>query len=303
MWYIKTHKMKKLLLAIFILFSFSIFSQNFVQDNKQWNVIIEAFGPGGVSSATEIFYTSGDTVINEYSYSKVYRSGDSLLNSYYNGAIREENNKVFYVNSEGEEGLLYDFNLETDDTTYIVAIDWAYGYDSLMLIVDSIDYVEIGGMERKRMWIHNNEYFGGLIDYWIEGIGSNNGLLYTFVHNYWICPSWQLSCCYENGELIFQHEYLDCYANNVGIDEFEKTEINVYPNPINKGGNLLIHIPNESPISLIECFDLSGRVIFRKPIDLGFETNIQIPELINGIFFLKMTSKNGKSIIKKIIVN
>jgi hypothetical protein len=64
------------------------FSQNFLEDNKQWNVIIEAYGQNGVNQATDIFYISGDTIIDDNSYYKLYVSLDSLTNTVYHGALR-----------------------------------------------------------------------------------------------------------------------------------------------------------------------------------------------------------------------
>ena len=300
MWYIKPHKMKRLFLFLTILSSFSSFSQNFVQDHKQWNVIIEAFGIGGISKATEIYSISGDTLIYDHTYYKIYVSFDSLINSIYKGAIREENNQVFYVNNFGEEGVLYDFNLEVGDTTYLIT-DYTYNDERVMAIVDSIELVEIGGVFRNKFWIHNDLSWDAH-DYWLDGIGSNNGLLNTFIHYYWICPYWQLSCCFENGVQIFQHESLDCYSNTVGIEEIYQNQVLISPNPIGSGNSLLIQMPEKTKISFIECFDLSGNLIFKHTLDLRSEIAIQLPDLKSGIYLLKIHPENGSIISKKIVV-
>lgn len=292
--------MKKSLFLTFLVIAQFVYSQNFVQDNKQWNVYLEVFGVGGVSHYTEIYSTIGDTLVNQTTYKKLYYSPDSLLSKIYKGALREDNQKIFYLNNFGEEGLLYDFSLETNDTAYVVA-NMEYGYDSLMVVVDSVDYIEINGIERKILWIHNDISWEP-IDYWMEGLGSNNGPLNTFIHCYIICPWWQLSCVYENGEQIYQHENLDCYANNVGTDEKKRNQIHLSPNPIIGGEYLLIQLPENYLVSEIECYDLRGNLVFNLPVKQVTDIKVQFPKAERGIYILKLYSQSEGIISMKMIV-
>jgi len=294
--------MKHLYPLFLILISLNSYSQSFVQDNKQWNVIIEAWGVGGISHFTEVFCTSGDTLLNENNYSKLYRSDDSLSSLQYQGALREENNQVFFINTEGVEGLLYDFSLSIDDTTYVIAIDNGYGNDSLMVIVDSIDFVNIENIERKRLWIHNDEINPGFEEFWIEGIGSNNGPLYTFIHCYWVCPLWQLSCCFEDGIQIYQNEYLDCYANDVGIEEIENNLALISPNPLKRENLLKIQMNDNIRISFIECFDLSGNKVLSEQIGYSTHQTLDLSDLAKGSYILKISTSKNQEFVRKLII-
>jgi hypothetical protein len=206
------------------------------------------------------------------------------------------------MNSDGVEGLLYDFNLNEGDSTYIVT-DFTYGEQELLVIVDSVDFVEINGEQKKRMFIVEEDWEPVNEEYWIEDIGSNCGPLYTFIHNHIICPLWQLSCCYENGEQIYQHENLECYANNVGIEEIEKSQVIISPNPIKQGGGLSVKLADNSQITRIEFIDLTGKVILKKAVNLGQEQSIQLNELQKGNYLLKVYSSNKQEYITKLMIN
>lgn len=290
--------MKKLLLLSLVFFSTISFSQNFVQDNKQWNVYFEAFGIGGIFNSTEIFYTSGDTLFDDQNYKKIYVSFDSLTSSSYKGALLEENNQVYYIDGNGNQGLLYDFNLETGDTTYVIT-DFSYD-DELMTIVELVDTVEIDGVLRKRLWLQNEEGMS-MDDCWIEGIGSNNGPLYTFIHLHLICPWWQLSCCFENGIPVFEDENLECYMTNVGFDEFDANQIIIHPNPINSGEKLYIQINDQ--INFIECFNIWGKRMFMQLGQMKPELEVCIPDLPKGIYLFHIHSDQSKKMVKKIMIN
>jgi hypothetical protein len=294
--------MKKICLFLLVLFSVSAFSQNFVKNNKQWNVHLEVMGATMVYTYTEIFMTSGDTVVNELVYNKLYYSIDSLSTFIYRGALREEGDRVFYLNADGEEGLLYDFGMEAGDTCYVVAY-FDDNFDSLMVVVDSVDYTEVEGIERKRMWIHNEDDAINFNEYWIEGIGSINGPLYTFIHCYLVCPWWQLSCCYESGDQIFQHDFLDCYVNTVGIGEVKDSEAQIIPNPIKAGQNLFIELQNNELISGIEFKDLTGKSVARENGTFNSEMNVLVPQLPKGVYMLLIHTNSSKVVTRKILIN
>jgi len=92
----------------------------------------------------------------------------------------------------------------------------------------------------------------------------------------------------------------NCNCTTFGIDE-NKTKVNVdiYPNPVNNNN---FTIDAEEPISYIEMFDLSGRVVER--IDLGdnvFSGNFSTKEDFKGLLFITVKLKSGISRTKKLI--
>ncbi|MBN2762362.1 MAG: T9SS type A sorting domain-containing protein, partial [Bacteroidales bacterium] len=146
------------------------------------------------------YYIRDDTFINTRNYFKIYKSGVAFydLPFYYNniyvGAIREEDNKVYYIKkSRRTESWLYDFNLEVGDT---IKSDIAQG--NTIKLIDTLP----GG--RKILYYDLGHYTEAFL---IEGIGTNGGLLsggtgYIPLHS-GECSTF-LICYAENGELVYQ---------------------------------------------------------------------------------------------------
>jgi hypothetical protein len=73
----------------------------------------------------------------------------------------------------------------------------------------------------------------------------------------------------------------------------EKSDFNIYPSPfIDK---ILIKNIKNIGISKIQLFDVSGKKMIQKEIDINNKSDeeLQLPELVSGIYFLKIFYKNG----------
>ena len=87
----------------------------------------------------------------------------------------------------------------------------------------------------------------------------------------------------------------DCECNPAGIDEVSK-QIEIYPNPSNGKINLL----NIGEIEAIEIRNALGKKIYSKSNTQNSKT-IYLDES-KGIYFMRLTAKNGSLSIRKIIV-
>jgi hypothetical protein len=148
-------------------------------------------------------------------------ASDSLQQEWiYEGTIREDtiNKQVFYKYGE-IEGLIYDFSLEVGDT---VQVDNQYfNYHVVSLVVDSIDMVDVNGIIRKRFFLFGiqnpmmDPYYPDEI--WIEGIGSNFGIMYSGAGVFgWGGGTVKLLCASQNDNTI----YMDTLFNECYIDTF-----------------------------------------------------------------------------------
>ncbi len=280
------------IIGLTILMNLSLFGQDFISPDKKWNVrlIIDLN-----SVMTEIFRIEGDSLVNSMSYNKIWLSNDSLSSSTFQGLLREESNTVYYIPPNGNEGILYDFNLEIGDTAYVNNV---FCNDIPIYVID-IDTVEYFGVSRKRWNLGEN---GIVEEFWAEGIGSLNGPLYT---KYWdciICPVWELLCYHDNDTL----EYImpgetDCYINTVGINE-NNTENNFSfkPNPVKKGNSFYIETTSKS--NSIRIFNSSGLLI--KTIDPMNDNNIRIETntFEPGLYFITVKTTGNKVETQKILI-
>ncbi len=96
----------------------------------------------------------------------------------------------------------------------------------------------------------------------------------------------------ENHKLYFESKTL-----NTKADIFEKS-ITIYPNPSNDIINITLPFGRFTSLTEIALIDNQGKIIVKKKDN--FET-IDISKYSSGIYFLKLTNKNGTTAFKKII--
>lgn len=103
----------------------------------------------------------------------------------------EEKGKVYAVNFDGglyPELLMLDFNLEKGD----VVSDY--------LCVSNVDYVNINGVVRKRIFFSNES------TYWIEGIGPTYDDVWMSIIAHVIGSFKYLESCYDDGVCVFKND-------------------------------------------------------------------------------------------------
>lgn len=274
--------------ALFILWSDSC--AQFINENKQWNVRQEEnFGP----IKTFIYKINGDTVINGLSYKTMWANENSLDDSWYvAGYLREETNRVYYL-EDSQEGLLYDFNLNAGDTTYVVSKKCMEPEEKIVISTDTVDYY---GIPRIR-WVFNDSDW----DVWIEGVGSLFGPLNSIFPCYtdiWV----NLLCYYENDSVRYINEtYNECYLTSVGIfEDYNLSDIQVSPNPSQKGS--LIEIRSGDLIHDLELLSFNGLVI-KHYHDLESKSVTIYPgSLLPGIYLLKVSDKIHRTQVLKVVI-
>ncbi|MEZ4874551.1 MAG: PQQ-dependent sugar dehydrogenase [Flavobacteriaceae bacterium] len=85
-----------------------------------------------------------------------------------------------------------------------------------------------------------------------------------------------------------------------GTEDFQKDLFILYPNPAKE--QLTVR-SQETNIKHIAIFDSNGRVVFSEETSPQLSIEINTAELSQGIYFLKITSEEGASSIKKLVKN
>ncbi len=196
-------------------------SQEIVNPSKLWSSMEEHCQPWGSTYSTDYLRFESDTIIDDYTYKHVWISEDEDHEewNFYGAFIREENNRVYYRQMFGEEGLIYDFNLELGDS---VLIDNPRAVGAIWLFLAEVDSVETVEGMKERWRLISNEYPNS--EYWIRGVGSRTGVLNSSSGIFGgLCGLYTLLCQKEDGELIYVNpEYQSCYLYTTGRDEGEK---------------------------------------------------------------------------------
>lgn len=273
-----------------IVHSFTI-AQSLSSENNIWNVRLTALF-NEVHYSTEIFMYNGDTTINSLTYNKIWNSIDSLETQQFMGLIRENQDTVFYTSPNGESGILYNFNLDVGDTATVIN----YFCSSNFIEVNAIDSVQYFGQWRKRWHINS---FG---EFWIEGIGSNFGPLYSNYHECIVCPGWDLLCFHANNNLEYELESnMGCYINTLGTGELiESNFFQIEKNPVLNGNP--IEFTSDLPINKLEIYNSSGQLVLAREELKAGKHNIQSSPLNRGIYYLKVQSTSSAIRTEKIII-
>ncbi|MCB0805236.1 MAG: T9SS type A sorting domain-containing protein [Bacteroidales bacterium] len=243
--------MKKITFLAFMLVGVFAYSQEYfplVEENNEWNVLQVIYD--GISLPWDTIYwsmsykISGDTVIDNKAYKKVFKSEEEFPVSWqYWGGMREENQEAWYIGINNyPESKIYDFDLSVGDTINFI-------FDFQPMAVDSIVFKEINGEDRKHIYF-SYPNMGYTKECWIEGIGSNRGILQSGTAGFVGGWTWMM-CKSENQQLIYMNpDYETCYMISTGIEDNRSgSKLRVYPNPAK--GNFFVRLPDN--ISGNEC--------------------------------------------------
>ncbi|MFA9389269.1 MAG: T9SS type A sorting domain-containing protein [Prolixibacteraceae bacterium] len=265
------------------------------------------------TSTFERFALSGeDTLIHGIFYKKLFFFNNNNFNknsSTYVGGIRENNKKsVYYIGDsihwlkpfndfnqwdKNKELLLYDFSLGIGDTIFEENAN-VFG----KLIVTDIDTIQIGTTLRKKF------YFNYFWVEWIEGIGSNNGLLFaasdiptgsSFPHN-------DLICFLQNDTIIYHNNYYDdCLPNKLSVDN-KQTNLDVTVS-MNRSEKLIRFKWGNCEINRIELFNVQGTLVDVINVTTNLtEANYPNAKMQSGIYIYRATDSNGYARTGRFIV-
>ncbi|MBR5911842.1 MAG: T9SS type A sorting domain-containing protein [Bacteroidales bacterium] len=198
------------------------FEEEFPYDNMRWAIYYQNLY---LDWAPYIqIGIKGDTIVDGTTYHKVIKctSFGTVIDGDCFGGIRVETDGKWYFRLFSEENvpqylyldmepnterLLYDFSLSECDPFYFEGD--LYENPEYWMSVFDIDEIEINGSMRRRLWFDSNcEEGDHPYDWnWIEGIGSNFGLLYSIQAFPWDGSAYHLGEVYQDGELIYRDPY------------------------------------------------------------------------------------------------
>ncbi len=292
-----------MLLTTVIILQETVYSQELINENKQWNV------QGCCPSNTKTYKFVDDTIIAAKNYKKLYFSYSEDFNyseSSYIAALREYASKVYIVdNRNAEERLLYNFGLEKGDTIEILNryLDSLY---PLVMCVDSIDSIEINGDHKKQLFFKELKNGNDLApQYWIEDIGSSYGLINVTTSQ---VPdhATNLLCVKKNDSLIYNTNDFggNCYITDLNKKYSDDKQISVYPNP--GGGKYTIRLNEQkykhNPV-ILQVFNIYGELVLNKIIQPKPVLRLNLREEPNGLYLLKLIYNDSKIITLKFIKN
>lgn len=294
--------MKNLYLTFFLVAMLGnlTFSQDYVPfptgearwNHLNWHQII----PDEYTLTNYSYFQSGDTVINNQTYHKLYNEPGWITASYI-GGVREDSLKNIYFfpkeiyieygigivwfPSNTQEHLLYSFNdLYTGKTLTI---------NDKEITIGQIDTIVINDQPRRR---YSVEGTWNRDEYWIEGIGSDNEFFSAYTYEF----EWQnfVTCFTQDDQptVFVSHPFMhDACEYYVGINDPEPEQINIFPNPASESIRITTDFTGSYQIMI---YNSQGRCIFQQPA-FSETTVLNISHFKDGIYYIRCTQK-GKNL-------
>ncbi len=312
--------MKKLYFLILLSFVATKFHSQtyfpFPTDSAEWynNVYCQLPNCPNSYGAPNALLQKGDTVINSYVYHKLYNKTNNTLFSFY----REFNKKIYskyplggVFGNDTAEFVLYDFNLNVGDTVYIkVPASWSVYVCPFQLkrVIASISNTLV-----LPSGTHKTFNFSAISGTccakpafnWIEGVGSDVGLLYNMNYEYWsLCISYPgpyyvaLICNFRNGVSYYP---TGCVITSVhNSTNILSENVNIFPNPNSGQQNIIVNATEN--IKSVTIKDLLGKEVkFISNIN-STEYNADLNSLSNGVYIITI-GFDGKTVSSRLIKN
>ncbi len=292
--------------AFFLLFIGTLhsFSQSWMTDSLKWKETREQ-NFGDVITTSYVVWTTES--INDSIYRRIHRTQCSIapVTDIFICHIRADGNRVF-ARVEGQEYLLYDFDLEVGDiyTPLLCEIGGEIqildgGFVSYE--VTDVSTILISGEERRL--ISFNTFGAGASDLqWIEGVGSNKGLF----HGTEVCAIDYISrlTCFERNTVdeYMNPEFESCcvFALSDGISDNRSANGQVlYPNPISSSEALKWSEGFQS--GHLSVFTQEGKLMYAEEITKHTNLTPSDMGLSPGLFHIQVQVER-KLIHQKIVV-
>ena len=186
-----------------------------IAEGKQWNVVLTYVPWPPINRVTDAYKLEGDTVVDGTTYKKLLTTQSEQYDNWgLWGLLRETNERQVFSrkyrwnHTFESETLLYDFSIEPGDSI-------CYGESSCLLLLRKSDTILDDGTVRKRYDFQYKDggYLMDEYETWIEGIGSEYGLLHSG-SRVLVGGIYDLLCYYEDEDPIWQNPQLNsCYIN------------------------------------------------------------------------------------------
>jgi len=296
------------LLGVFFYPAFSQYNTELIDETKMWSSLAyTCWGPSWTYKSCYHKF-SGDTVINQINYKRVWESEDEdHLYWTHIGYIREnDSGEIFYRNVAGNEGLLYKFNVDLYDTLVITNSYMNVNF-IVTVRVEEIDSVFLSSINQniRRIKLEVLDSPGYYEEYWLDGIGSSAGLLLSGFHAQPLTGAMYSSLCHwmDNTLVYSNPNFSYCFNTTVTTNELNEKEatMSVYPVPLTSQSFISLN-SEDIQKGILEIRDVFGHLVYKGFICKDDLILIERRQFKSGIYII--TLFDGQKLItrKKLLV-
>lgn len=274
---------------------------DFPKDNASWQ---EGFYFANNMIAPEYRVLCGDTTISGNTYSKIYQltydNQGQEANRIYEGGLREAGDRVYWMQSfTSDEILLYDWGLESTEQ---ITLKTVLGTENTITAGSNQVMTTPDGVFRRVIVFAPQA--GAPEEVWVEGIGSNLGILARGT-NQNENPDYRpfLNCYRFEQEIILESDNapLNCdfiFNENCLLTSLNETiklkEVNfkIFPNPFQRQTQIQIENFELLKTPILSIYNMQGQIIHQinvneKLLEISLEENIS-----QGIYFFELTASD-----------
>ncbi len=261
----------------------------------------------------DVIYTvDGDTLINGFNYTKVYKLNDyptiydtvKILHCLMRQTKAE--NKIWFIRTylgETTEKLGYNLSVNIGDTVSLPAFDYGNVGDSLYILADTSYRILYNGEHRKWYGFFSIKQYNGPINY-IEGITDYNSTFPNFHYHYDYFHQSSTQCVNINNQYVW-HPFLPdttkCGFNLVSSNKQNKKELQIIPNPADNYTFIRVSPINDR--NVLSIFNVYGNNLYQTILNQGTEQYIlDLTKFTPGIYFIELQS-HSSVICKKLIID
>lgn len=255
---------------------------------------------------TSGYYVTGpDIVINSVTYKELHKSNHpDFSNLEYAGAIRYEasSSRVFFfppLNSDGSEKLLYDFDVNLQDT--VTVFSEFSGYSPVRVKVNSISTITISSQQFQKIGLEGIDQSSGFNESWQFGTGSNFGILNPGLSGITIFDiEYPRLICSELDTIYYHDPVFRTCVNDLAVSEVKADQLTVYA----KNKQIVVEGLALEDLQKIRFVSLSGSSLPAENIIPTGKSGFQfdIPEQASGLLFVQLLTNRNEFISSKVFI-
>lgn len=248
------------------------------------------------------FALCGDTLINGKTYSQVVTlqedSTGTVTGKSYLSAVRVEGEQVWvFPQGFSDEILLYDFSLEANDQ--ILLLDFFSG-SQLTRTVDSVKVENLAGADRRVIYF-KPDLPGESGEFWIEGFGSNYGVLWRAY-----LPGADIGfqlLCFQHGDEYLNLTLIECFLPDVpdcgttyageGAGAKGILKLTATPNPSGSEVKFFINQKNGWENSSLKIYAANGKLLMTME-NVAPEMSLPETASLNPGFYIAVLESNHR---------
>ena len=267
----------------------------FLDSSYVWTERIISSQTGNHSFTLRYTFDSSPTLINGNTYYEKLVSHTPSGNDWSstNFFYRTDDSGRVYVSYFANENLVYDYNLEVNDSFYL-----PNGSD-LYLVVDKIDSIQLeNGEKRKHLALRcsfdEDPLHGWGYSNWIEGLGGERGVYDIYFDECYFDGIVPITLCISrNDTLLYDNpNYDSCWFVTTATVNIKADIISIFPNPafdqIQVTG-----IENQSEKFI---YNLTGEILYD-----GMDNPIDVHAFPSGMYILEVRRKGDYTTYSKFL--